>query len=137
MPPMHQTAASTIDPGHYERYPERVREIEAEISRRLSESDRSGLPVFFEVGLAAHLGETLVNEGERRFEAADYDGANLCRLVLDSDDPFSELDVIGLIARARHCCPSQCGSSTESQRTAPNRAEPTSGKCTSSQWTWA
>lgn len=163
---IHQIAASMIDPEHYERYPERVREIEAETSQRLSESDHSNLPVFLEIGLAAHLGEKLVNEGEQRFEAADYDGAerallqalanwehlgaihaiprvhqslgmlyvevgqpqralshllaarriaedigdayrernaciNLCRLVLDSDDPFSELDVIELIARAR------------------------------------
>lgn len=72
---MQRLAAAAIDATHYEAYPERVKQIEAETERKLREHEQEDAPVWLEIGMAALLGDQLMEEGERRYEAADYDGA--------------------------------------------------------------
>ena len=185
---MNRMAADAIDPEHYEEYPERVRQIEAETVRRLSERAQEDTPVWLEIGAAALLGDQLMDEGEWRYEAADYDGAerallqavahwehlgaihnvarvhrslgmlytevgqpqravahlltarrtaarlgdarleygaclNLCRLTIDSADPFSELDTTELISRARALLPIASQQLLEESATRPEEGE--------------
>jgi CHAT domain-containing protein len=92
---VHELAVERLDEEHYERYPDRVREIERNTYRKLEEEgvEASGL----DIGISAFLGDRLAQEADRHYERAEYEAAE--HALLQSLAHWQHLDALHVLPR--------------------------------------